>query len=444
MAQYGFDIDSAEMPFTVFHTEVDDTLQLFDDAPIQAKDAVTQLTKARKYITPPTTPSKYELALQYIKKFHKAFRVMYLINLLNGSIPDSDISHYRALHAQRQSTTPFSQFAEQCHFKKVGLCIHRDTPVFTQVMPQWASRTIDWTSVEQEMQLPVSIEAKTPKPLNVIKYPTYVEQMSPMSPPSHNNINPSLSDVSTPDTITVQAAAEQGSVVTRKLRLKTNKQTPRTTSEMVADRKRLQKEQRSKKRQREAGLADANVNVNANDTRLKYNVTFRETPTIAAMPALPQALALPQAVSSNAAVTSNSNQVQPQPEHYMLASFPNLSWDKSKLDSRLELGLSYTKGMITDTVYHSSNDGQTRKVRTVCKLYGKYPERYDPKDIPPEHQRINRFKGRNEIMNVETLPWPTHLLTMGNRGCFDAIPAAIHLEQVSFIFDIECFHRLLL
>ena len=72
MAQYGFDIDSAEMPFTVFHTEVGDTLQLFDDAPLQAKDAVTQLTKARKYITPPTTPSKYELALQYIKKFHKA------------------------------------------------------------------------------------------------------------------------------------------------------------------------------------------------------------------------------------------------------------------------------------------------------------------------------------------------------------------------------------
>eukprot|EP00956_Cyclotella_meneghiniana_P031821 scaffold85082_cov40-Cyclotella_meneghiniana.AAC.5 len=39
-------------------------------------------------------------------------------------------------------------------------------------------------------------------------------------------------------------------------------------------------------------------------------------------------------------------------------------------------------------------------------------------------------------MVVKSLPWPTHLLGMSNRGCFDEIPPAIHLEQVSPSFRL--------
>ena len=250
----------------------------------------------------------------------------------------------------------------------MGLCIYRDTPVFSQVMPQWVVRNIDWTVVEQEMQLPAAIEAKAPKPLNVVRYPTYTEQMSP--PP--RNVA-SLSDDSTPDTVTVQAAAEDGKIVTRSLSL--TKKTPRLASELIAERKKKRLISRNKKRQREdVNVTGPNVNVTFSETPTMMDPTLSSSSRSTSAPVPQQALSLPEAVAPNVAVANPSNRAIPQ-QRDVIASFPNLHWNKSKLDSRLELGASYTRGMISKTVHHSSNDGQTRKVRMVCKLYGKYPER---------------------------------------------------------------------
>eukprot|EP00956_Cyclotella_meneghiniana_P028117 scaffold64846_cov33-Cyclotella_meneghiniana.AAC.1 len=136
---------------------------------------------------------------------------------------------------------------------------------------------------------------------------------------------------------------------------------------------------------------------------------------------------IPQADNS---ITTNVASARTEAfEHYMIESFPDLTWTAEKLDSRLELGALWSFGPYSDNFEYSINDSRMKKLRKFLKAMGKYQTRDKSNQVLSIHKDINEWMGEDELMVWKTLPWPTHLLGMGRTGCFDEIPPAIHSEQ---------------
>eukprot|EP00956_Cyclotella_meneghiniana_P040018 scaffold184897_cov122-Cyclotella_meneghiniana.AAC.1 len=74
---------------------------------------------------------------------------------------------------------------------------------------------------------------------------------------------------------------------------------------------------------------------------------------------------IPQADNS---ITTNVASARTEAfEHYMIESFPDLTWTADKLDSRLELGALWSYGPYSDNCEYSINDSRMKKLRKFLK-----------------------------------------------------------------------------
>ena len=477
VSQYYFDINSAELLFTSFD-DIEEPLQLFMDKP-DLQELYVELKKARTFIIDPPDQGSYDLAKKYLTDFHMAFRVMYY-NTLMQVCPNVDINHYYQLHEQRKiSTTYLGQFVVRSHYNKVALCLRDDMDLLRQVGLNHATLNAEgWDLIEKELDLPIQLAPMTPNPFSATTFPLYGAK-KPATPAtntrsssnSHDNTDGRMSETSTPDTKGVLDAAAAAA---------DNEAGPQLTSIMV-EQKRIKKLKSSRKAKEKAdreqtdkkrkatnvdtvGMATKSVKKSSTDNAPNTKVTSTKTskstsddnvtnpppskvvaPKIQMMGTMaPSHLAsfpaqqdentniqvdIPQADNS---ITANVASARTEAfEHYMIESFPDLTWTAEKLDSRLELGALWSYGPYSDNFEYSINDSRMKKLRKFLKAMGKYQTRDKSNQVLSIHKDINEWMGDDELMVWKTLPWPTHLLGMGRTGCFDEIPPAIHLEQVN-------------
>ena len=94
---------------------------------------------------------------------------------------------------------------------------------------------------------------------------------------------------------------------------------------------------------------------------------------------------IPQADNS---ITANVASARTEAfEHYMIESFPDLTWTAEKLDSRLELGALWSYGPYSDNFEYSINDSRMKKLRKFLKAMGKYQTRDKSNQVLSIHKK---------------------------------------------------------
>ena len=152
---YNFDIDSAEKPFTNFD-KGDDYLSIFRSYG-KYENAIQQIIKARRFIRYPPTLCLYNLGIEYIKMYHRAFRALYIYQLLFW-LPNKDRLHYEnqltMQYPDRLEDIAFRAcFYTHRHYMKVALQFHKEDQKFLAKLMRSYLNIDDWEWVKQVLNL---------------------------------------------------------------------------------------------------------------------------------------------------------------------------------------------------------------------------------------------------------------------------------------------------
>eukprot|EP00956_Cyclotella_meneghiniana_P039748 scaffold178421_cov78-Cyclotella_meneghiniana.AAC.1 len=106
------------------------------------KNACDQIIKAVQFIKYPMSVGLYNLGIQYLKTYHRAFRALYIHQLLSN-VPPNDMPHYDIqygiLYPNRLDDPDFKRsFFGKQHYLKVALQFHKnDHRLISQLMPAY-------------------------------------------------------------------------------------------------------------------------------------------------------------------------------------------------------------------------------------------------------------------------------------------------------------------
>eukprot|EP00956_Cyclotella_meneghiniana_P029926 scaffold74123_cov36-Cyclotella_meneghiniana.AAC.1 len=373
---YGFDIDLAEKPFTNF--DGDEHLQTFRPIP-ECTKACDQIIKAVQFIKFPPSVGFYHLGIKYLKTYHRAFRALYIFQLLSTyNIPPKDKLHYDIqymnLYPNRLEDLNFkNSFHAKQHYLKVALQFHKnDQRLICQLMPSYLSID-DWDAVKKSLLLNDLCDIYDYTAVEDVDYPKFdpdaasqkmpSKQTTPKSVATPPKANGTMSEMSTPGTEDVL------------------------------------KEAKTKSRKKKAD----------DTTEDKY-------------------ISKKSKVDTDKPLSSDDEDdlpIKPTASKKKVVTFPRLTEGKTK-EERCELSVTYSSPGVDDVVRVADKDCSLKSVRNFLQTKGKYKS-YAKKDEIPQHlKHINNFKGIEGVDPRRHSYWPTNLLKMYTFANYGNIPAAVN------------------
>ena len=375
---HDFDIDSAEKPFTNF--DGDEHLQMFRSIP-DCNNACDQIIKAVQFIKYPESVGLYNLGIHYLKTYHRAFRALYIHQLLSN-VPRNDMPHYDiqygTLYPDRLDDPDFKRsFFGKQHYLKVALQFHKnDYRLISQLMPAYLAIE-DWDAVKNSLPLNSMCDIYEYTAVEDVNYPEFDPDAASQKMPSKQTTSKevatppkasgNMSEMSTPGTDDVLKEAKAKSQKKKK-------------GDDTLDNKPVSKKSKVSK-------VDTNKPLSSDDE---------------------DDLPIKLTASKKKVVT-----------------FPRLTEGKTK-EERCELSVTYSSPGVDDVVRVADKDCSLKSVRNFLQTKGKYKSYAKKEEIPQHLRQINNFKGLEGVDPRRLSHWPTNLLEMYKFANYGNIPAAVN------------------
>ena len=376
---YGFDIDSAEKPFTNF--DDDEHLQKFRPIP-ECTNTCDQLTKAVQFIKFPPSVGFYHLGIKYLKTYHRAFRALYIHTLLI-TIPVKDKLHYDLQYMnlfpnRLEDINNKKSFHLKQHYLKVALQFHKnDQRLICQLMPSYLAID-DWDAVRKSLLLNDLCDIYEYTAVEDVDYPEFDPDAASQKMPSKQTTS---KQVATPP--------------------KANGNLSQTSTPGTDD---VLKEAKAKSRKKKKGddtLDDKPISKKSKVSKVDSNKPLSSSDDEDDMPI--------KATASKKKVVT----------------FPRLTEGKTK-EERCELSLTYSSPGVDDVVRVADKDCSLKSVRNFLQTKGKYKSYAKKEEIPKHLREINNFKGIEGVDPRRLSYWPTNLLKMYKFANYGNIPAAVN------------------
>eukprot|EP00956_Cyclotella_meneghiniana_P013742 scaffold20111_cov46-Cyclotella_meneghiniana.AAC.4 len=375
---YWFDIDSAEKPFTKF--DGDEHLQKFRPIP-ECTKTCDQIIKAVQFIKFPPSVGFYHLGIQYLKTYHRAFRALYIFQLLSN-LPTQDKRHYdiqySVLYPNRLDDTDFKMsFYTKQHYLKVALQFHKnDQRLICQLMPSYLSID-DWDAAKKSLSLNDLCDIYEYTAVEDVDYPEFDPDAASQKMPSKQTTS---KEVATPP----KANGNMSEM-----------STPGTDDVL--------KEAKAKNRKKKKG-----------DDTLDDKLISKKSKV--------------SKVDTNKPLSSDDEDdlpIKPTASKKNVVTFPRLTEGKTK-EERCELSVTYSSPGVDDVVRVADKDCSLKSVRNFLQTKGKYKSYAKKEEIPQHLRQINNFKGIEGVDPRRLSYWPTNLLKMYKFANYGNIPAAVN------------------
>ena len=395
MQAHGFDIDSAEKPFTDLFDDYDN-LQTFRPIP-ECTKACDQIIKAVEFIKFPPSVGFYHLGIQYLKTYHRAFRALYIFSLLSN-IPLKDQLHYDIqymnLYPNRLNDMDFKEsFYAKQHYLKVALQFHKnDQRLLSQIMPSYLAIN-DWDAAKKSLSLNDLCDIYDYTAVEDVDYPEFDPNAASQKIPSKQTTS---KEVATPP--------------------KANGNLSQTSTPGTDDVLKAAKAKSRKKKKGDDTLDDKPASKKSKGSKVNTNKPLSSSDDDDDLP-----------------IKANASKKK-------VVTFPRLTEGKSK-EERCELSVSYSSPGVDDVVRVADKDCSLKSVRIFLQTKGKYKSYAKNEEIPQHLRHINDFKGIEGVDPRRLSYWPTNLLKMYKFANYGNIPAAVNDPLVcphDFVSLLSC------